>query len=603
MRIYNVLLICVIFLLIFIIISSCNVQNRDIQGSNQNTVSPNLSPSVTFLPTPVPSSSVMPTLISPNPSSEVNPLLISPQPAITASSDQQQIVDRVVSDLKLQGINILSTRFLYFPHGDPDIELEFTLQSTSHDSKSSIEDGFNRFYVKRAANLAQLKGLNIAVIGIVLVNQQGQQISTEGGRVSKISVSNTPSSLNDATLSDMLKQQISPPAPSTVNNKVFKGYFDLREVNFDIQVPDLQTANSNIGIVSKFTGVVNNLNRSQDAQISLFRINITDSSGNPLLKLIDDLVTGATTWWETPGLVNWGYPSPLPVDPRLFRLQITSTFSKPSYMSGDLIDAKINFTNNDSEPGIINPFPPGIDILMPSLPQTTIQSFGAGKEAVTLNPGETRTYDFQWDQKKSNGEKAGPGLYQLFIVPTGQKASQPGTPIKLSQYSPGFTIQYSQGDLNKVIEVNQTKTKSGLHIKWGDYNRTYSGFFVGYGPGFDYVVDVSMTLQKIEFTDQGTSIFVMVNCPNLPPVDPKIVSKYEIPWFATLPPATYGFDGIFKNAGTPGGKYLDSGVIWQWGYPSRFLLDPIPSDAREFVFRIPQYGEWQGPWEFTVPLR
>ena len=70
MRIYNVLLFCILFTLIALIISSCSMQNKGVDVSNQNTptptptlpttmqntVSPNLSPSVPFSP---PSSKVV----------------------------------------------------------------------------------------------------------------------------------------------------------------------------------------------------------------------------------------------------------------------------------------------------------------------------------------------------------------------------------------------------------------------------------------------------------------------------------------------------------------------------------------------------------------
>jgi len=31
-------------------------------------------------------------------------------------------------------------------------------------------------------------------------------------------------------------------------------------------------------------------------------------------------------------------------------------------------------------------------------------------------------------------------------------------------------------------------------------------------------------------------------------------------------------------------------------------LDPVPSDARELTFTITKFGDWQGPWEFHIPL-
>lgn len=310
MRIYYVFLICIIFISIALMMPSCGVQNKDIHAYNSNTPTPiptlqptasntiasNLAPSLTSSPSP----SVVPT----PPYPPLNP----PQPTLS----QQQIVDGIVSDLKQQVIIILSTRFVDFAGVDPPVELEFTLQSNSNDFKGAPDDAINIPLVERAASLAQLKGLDIGAIGVVFINQQGQQISAQVSRAVKPQLNNGPSSLDDVTLFNLLKQQIYLPAPSTVNIKIFQDYYGLREASFDIQVPDLPTANSDIAIVSKIIKAVENLNSTQNAQITVFRINITDATGDPLLKLMDDLTTGPdhVSAWYAEGLANWGYPAP-----------------------------------------------------------------------------------------------------------------------------------------------------------------------------------------------------------------------------------------------------------------------------------------------------
>jgi hypothetical protein len=310
-----------------------------------------------------------------------------------------------------------------------------------------------------------------------------------------------------------------------------------------------------------------------------------------------------------PQITNSG---PIP-NPLLFNLEVTAAFSKAVYLPEDIIEIELSFTNNDTEPGIISPFPSQADILMPSLPgpdieaQYTIQSIKAGNGSITLKPRETKTISFKWDQKKANGEQATPGWYQFYLVSMGQKASQPGTPVVLSRSTFNFLIQYPQGVLNKTIIVNQTKTISGLHIKWEDYNVTWP-WFDNYTPGYDYIVDVSITLQRIELSDQGILIFASAASPDLPPrITGGNSPAYDNPWFANLPAASYSFDGAFKNARTPRGQYLDNGIFWQWGTMPEVRplipLDPIPDGAKELVFQIPQFGEWQGPWKFNVPLQ
>jgi hypothetical protein len=31
-------------------------------------------------------------------------------------------------------------------------------------------------------------------------------------------------------------------------------------------------------------------------------------------------------------------------------------------------------------------------------------------------------------------------------------------------------------------------------------------------------------------------------------------------------------------------------------------LDPVPIDAKELTLKITKLGDWEGPWEFKVPL-
>lgn len=43
------------------------------------------------------------------------------------------------------------------------------------------------------------------------------------------------------------------------------------------------------------------------------------------------------------------------------------------------------------------------------------------------------------------------------------------------------------------------------------------------------------------------------------------------------------------------------GITLNWAHPY-VPLDPVPSDATELIFTIPRFGDWEGPWEFRIPL-
>jgi hypothetical protein len=129
-------------------------------------------------------------------------------------------------------------------------------------------------------------------------------------------------------------------------------------------------------------------------------------------------------------------------------------------------------------------------------------------------------------------------------------------------------IQPPQGVMEKTIKVNQSQTVGGI----------------------------TFTLQRLELTDTGLKVYAF----NTPP-------EYSLPQGPMLPPpqlmglhaeAEYRVDdGTAKQAGLSGIRFLDDGMLHTWDN-----LDPVPSDARELTFRINKLGDWEGPWEFKIPL-
>ena len=66
--------------------------------------------------------------------------------------------------------------------------------------------------------------------------------------------------------------------------------------------------------------------------------------------------------------------------------------------------------------------------------------------------------------------------------------------------------------------------------------------------------------------------------------------------------AEYVFDDTVKDARGANTKYADDGIELRWGREGSYR-DPIPSDTKELTFIITRLGDdWEGPWEFKVPL-
>ena len=65
--------------------------------------------------------------------------------------------------------------------------------------------------------------------------------------------------------------------------------------------------------------------------------------------------------------------------------------------------------------------------------------------------------------------------------------------------------------------------------------------------------------------------------------------------------AEYTVNGITEYIGYAEVTYTESGIQLTWVYTQPYL-ESLPGDVGELVFVITSFGDWQGPWEFSVPL-
>ena len=224
-------------------------------------------------------------------------------------------------------------------------------------------------------------------------------------------------------------------------------------------------------------------------------------------------------------------------------------------------EINLSFTNEASEPRTISPFPPEIKIIeLPDVTPTVtlVRAFPLGTGERALQPGESASYSFDWDQKNDRGEQVPPGWYSVEVtLPTSR-----GSAMRVLVLPP-------EGVMEKTIEVNQSKTMNGI----------------------------TFTLERVELTATGIKVYAF----NTPP-------DYNLPQGPMLAPpqfmalhadAEYSVDGgDVKQAFPSGIRFLDNGMEHTWDE----YLDPVPQNSHELTFRITKLGDWEGPWEFEIPL-
>lgn len=265
-------------------------------------------------------------------------------------------------------------------------------------------------------------------------------------------------------------------------------------------------------------------------------------------------------------------------------LEVTGSPDKSSYRPEENIGIRLSFTNDDAESLIVSPFPPQIDIFstasLQSVRETRLLQGGDGE--LLLRPGEARTYDFTWNQRDDSGRQVSPGWYSVHVTGKVRKESQK-TAVPIGEQETRVLIQYRQGAMEKNIEVNQSRAVTSLPFvsKQGEQ-----------------LIELTITLEQVELRTDGARFVAFASSPvySLPQGAAEAPPEWRRPFTVE-----YSTDGAVKNGGLAEMTFLDSGIWLRWGYDT--AIDPIPSDARMLTLTITSFGDWHGPWEFSVPLK
>ena len=292
------------------------------------------------------------------------------------------------------------------------------------------------------------------------------------------------------------------------------------------------------------------------------------------------IAVGAVWYWGVPGAPPPAptlTPPPSPHHPSVIPqpdLELEATTEKTTYLPGETIEIELTFISMTDKPITISPFPPEIEIILPELPEgeDVVEEFDAGSGEVELKRGGEVTLTLVWDQRDSRGQQVAPGYYNPNIDVNDIHID--GKDIGGMGVCAGVLIQFPQGAMEKTIELDRPQTVNGLTI----------------------------TLERIEMSATAVKFYAFTIPPDYQPPEADI-SPYDLPYLEDMYPvhASYTVDGITKDARSADFGIRGDGITLEWANPYG-PLDPVPSDARELIFTIPRFGDWEGPWVFRVPL-
>jgi hypothetical protein len=284
-------------------------------------------------------------------------------------------------------------------------------------------------------------------------------------------------------------------------------------------------------------------------------------------------------------------PAPLGQSPgraNVYSVGLKLNPAKTVYLPGEPIEMNItvlNASQGEVDPVTVDPCPPAINIMSPGgTPDSDklVKTFAAGNEQKTLAKGEQIIYPITWDQKDDNGNQIPAGWYFYGYTCFFGNQSIPGGKVGSGGTERAFLVQYSQGALQKTIELNQSQTITDFPFDTLD--------------GKTQPIDLTLTLKQVEMSENGISFMMVASSPDNP------VPGYNNPeWMSGFREAQYVVDGVVKEARAANTSFLDSGIELRWGYNDAYL-DPVPVDAKQLTIIITKFGSWQGRLEFQVPL-
>jgi hypothetical protein len=253
-------------------------------------------------------------------------------------------------------------------------------------------------------------------------------------------------------------------------------------------------------------------------------------------------------------------PSPAP-GPTTY-IKASASLNKETYLPGEDIIIEFSFKNVTPEVFQIDPFPPLVEIGRHS---EVLRSFTPREIVKTLSPDEVVTYTLTWDQTDEQGKQVPYGNYYIKLgdIKLGDRTMS----LSLSG-TRQFLILPAEGVIEKTVEMNEPRTIDGIII----------------------------TLNRVELTATGMEVYAFNTPPSYylserpQPTPPEFMKLHA--------EAEYSLDGgVMIEAGPSGIGFLDDGMRHSWTH-----LDPVPKGTREITFVITKLGDWEGPWEFKVPL-
>lgn len=222
---------------------------------------------------------------------------------------QDAVLADLTARLKQQGVPIVSVSLV----SRIPFTVGIVVQSSGRDL-ASPDDPIYQHIVVREATLAQQRGYKVDLVQITVIDNQGKVIIS--GKViipeNTIATSLTAEALDNPTVASLLRQELSTYGMSIHSIDVSSDSSGVQQAIIDLQARDLQQANSALpmfmfGVRTSFFG---RFNDTHHTNLKIVYVNLNNSTGERLLKYVNDLQLRNENWWQAPGLTQEWFPHP-----------------------------------------------------------------------------------------------------------------------------------------------------------------------------------------------------------------------------------------------------------------------------------------------------
>jgi hypothetical protein len=245
-------------------------------------------------------------------------------------------------------------------------------------------------------------------------------------------------------------------------------------------------------------------------------------------------------------------------------LSVSAMTGKSTYQAGEQVGINVSMGNSSSQKLTLANLPPILSI-MSAATEKPVYTFSAGKETLTLGPGDTLRFNYTWDGLDFNGVRV-TGLYYVELEDLEYQGIQ--VPLHLGQPA-YFEVLPASGPQAGDTQYQETQTYNNISVTINEVNISEAGI----------IVSAFITKPPDYVVTQGSNGY--------------IASKnYSAP-------AAYSFDGGWiQDIDGSSVIYLKDGMNHTW-----FIPDIIPPEAKELFFHVTSIGDWQGSWQFHIPLK